>query len=838
MKLESKVVGAVAALAGAHAARLSRRKHKADTAEDFIVLFKEGASDRDIVEFCAGRCALMGHPSSGGVAFAQVHGSVEMETMVRAKAEQVDLYEPDGTDYLIPELEAFDAARAASWGLERVGVPTAAFTGRGQTIYVQDTGVRTSHNDFGGRAFAAIDLTTDQGVEVCDPASTTCATDRQGHGTHCAATAAGTTFGVATSASVFAVKTLSDRGSGARSWQMAAIDWVTVNGPKPSIISMSLGGSGSDPAYTKAIGAATAAGITVVVAAGNSNSDSCNFSPAFAADAITVGATTSSNERASYSNYGQCNNIMAPGSAIVSASASSNTGSRALSGTSMACPHVSGAAALLLESDPSLNRDQILSTMLEVSRKGFIAGLKRNDPNQFLWVGAEAPPGPAPSPPSAPVCPWYCSLRTCLTDSCSDNCDFCQDRSQTFAGVPVQGYREDAEDWIVLFAEGTTDEDIQIFCGKSCSFMGHPSSGGVAFAQVHGRRELESMVFLQSTHVELLEPDNKDYLIPELEDLDVASTASTASWGLERVGVPQRGFTGKGQTIYVQDTGVRTSHTDFGGRAFAGIDLTTGQGVEVCDAASTTCAGDRQGHGTHCAGSAAGTRFGVASGATVQAVKTLSDQGSGARSWQMAAIDWVTVNGAKPSVISMSLGGSGADPAYTKAIGAATAAGITVVVAAGNSNADACNFSPAFAAEAITVGATTNSNQRASYSNYGQCNNIMAPGSAIVSASASSNTGSRSLSGTSMACPHVSGAAALMLEADPSLNRDQILQAMIDSSRKGLISGLKRNDPTEFLWVGSSPPTRAPPSGETCPWWCATRMCAASECKANCDFCE
>lgn len=366
--------------------------------------------------------------------------------------------------------------------------------------------------------------------------------------------------------------------------------------------------------------------------------------------------------------------------------------------------------------------------------------------------------------------------------------------------------------------------------------MGHPSSGGVAFAQVHGRRELESMVFLQSTHVELLEPDNKDYLIPELEDLDVASTAS---WGLERVGVLQRGFTGKGQTIYVQDTGVRTSHTDFGGRAFAGIDLTTGQGVEVCDAASTTCAGDRQGHGTHCAGSAAGTRFGVASGATVQAVKTLSDQGSGARSWQMAAIDWVTVNGAKPSVISMSLGGSGADPAYTKAIGAATAAGITVVVAAGNSNADSCNFSPAFAAEAITVGATTNANQRASYSNYGQCNNIMAPGSAIVSASASSNTGSRSLSGTSMACPHVSGAAALMLEADPSLNRDQILQAMIDSSRKGLISGLKRNDPTEFLWVGSSPPPSSPPpSGETCPWWCATRMCVASECKANCDFCE
>merc|ERR1712238_472436 len=145
---------------------------------------------------------------------------------------------------------------------------------------------------------------------------------------------------------------LSDRGSGARSWQMAAIDWVTVNGVKPSIISMSLGGSGADPFYTKAIGAATAAGITVVVAAGNSNADACNFSPAFAADAITVGATTSTNARASYSNYGNCNNIMAPGSAITSAWDDSDSATKSISGTSMACPHVSGAAALLLEADP------------------------------------------------------------------------------------------------------------------------------------------------------------------------------------------------------------------------------------------------------------------------------------------------------------------------------------------------------------------------------------------------------------------------------------------------------------------------------------------------------
>jgi len=328
----------------------------------------------------------MGNPDAGGVAFAQMSGGAGAKMMTSAQAKKVDVFEPDAWDEMIPELDDMEAASTASWGLERVGVPQAQFTGRGQSIYVQDTGVRTTHRDFGGRAFAAIDLTTNRGVEVCDEASTTCAVDRQGHGTHCAGTAAGTTFGVATQATVRAVKTLSDRGSGARSWQMAAIDWIASNGVKPSIISMSLGGRGADPAYTKAIGAATAAGITVVVAAGNSNSDACNFSPAFAADAITVGATTKADARASYSNYGSCNNIMAPGSAIVSASSSSNTGSRSLSGTSMACPHVSGAAALLLESEGNLNRDQILNRLKAASKTGFIQGLMRNDPNEFLQV--------------------------------------------------------------------------------------------------------------------------------------------------------------------------------------------------------------------------------------------------------------------------------------------------------------------------------------------------------------------------------------------------------------------------------------------------------------------
>merc|ERR1719296_576746 len=159
--------------------------------------------------------------------------------------------------------------------------------------------------------------------------------------------------------------------------------------------------------------------------------------------------------------------------------------------------------------------------------------------------------------------------------------------------------------------------------------------------------------------VELVEPDSMDYMIPEIEDAE----PETASWGLTRVGTSSRGRTGSGVNIYVQDTGIRYSHQDFGGRAVPAIDLTMG-GLKECGS-DTSCALDRQGHGTHCAGTAGGTTFGVASTASLHAVKTLSDRGSGARSWQMAAIDWITVNGARPAVLSMSLGGRGADPAYT-----------------------------------------------------------------------------------------------------------------------------------------------------------------------------
>jgi len=381
------------------------------------------------------------------------------------------------------------------------------------------------------------------------------------------------------------------------------------------------------------------------------------------------------------------------------------------------------------------------------------------------------------------------------------------------AGIPISSYRANAEDFIMMFKAGTDDATIEAFCQGRCSAMGHPNAGGVAFAEIHGYEEMAMAVNQRPDLIDLVEADGEVYMIPELEISDV--NPAVASWGLERVGAPDRTATGAGVNIWVQDTGVRVSHQDFGGRAKPGIDLTMGGGVRVCND-DTSCSGDVQGHGTHCAGSAAGTTFGVAKDAIVFAVKTLSDQGGGQRGWQIAALDWVTSNrGPQPGVISMSLGGSGVDRSYITAIGAAVDAGLTVVVAAGNSNSDACAFSPAFTETAITVGATDSNDERASYSNYGTCNNIMAPGSAIMSAGVASDTDSWAASGTSMACPHVSGGAALLMEVNPSITSSQVLAQLHANARKDFISNLMETDPTEFLWVSGNPappsdPTRAP----------------------------
>merc|ERR1719512_671728 len=193
-----------------------------------------------------------------------------------------------------------------------------------------------------------------------------------------------------------------------------------------------------------------------------------------------------------------------------------------------------------------------------------------------------------------------------------------------------------------------------------------------------------------------------------------------------------------------------------------------------------SCAGDVQGHGTHCAGTAAGETFGVAPAANVRSVKVLGDNGSGSWSWSYSALDWLATNQVRPAVASMSLGGSGTQQSMKDAVDGAVNAGVTVVVAGGNDNSDSCYFSPAFVPSAITVGSTTSVDARSYFSNYGSCTNIWAPGSSVLSAGVSCDSCTATYSGTSMACPHVSGGAALILEANPSMKSSAVLQQLLD----------------------------------------------------------
>ncbi|KIM35761.1 hypothetical protein M413DRAFT_32226 [Hebeloma cylindrosporum] len=274
------------------------------------------------------------------------------------------------------------------------------------------------------------------------------------------------------------------------------------------------------------------------------------------------------------------------------------------------------------------------------------------------------------------------------------------------------------------------------------------------------------------------------------------TTQTNAPWGIARLSSNTRlanqdssaltfsytfdASAGSGVDIYIVDTGVLTTHTQFGGRATWGA--TFGPYADR----------DGNGHGTHCAGTAAGSQFGVAKAANIIAVKVLSDAGSGAVSDIVSGLNFVLSSArasGRPSIVSMSLGG-GVSTSLDNAVASLTNAGIHVAVAAGNSNADAANTSPARAPSANTVGASTIADARASFSNFGAVVDIFAPGQNVISAWIRSNTDTNNISGTSMATPHVAGLIAYLIRLQGNITPAAMSTKLKNLSLKGVLTGI------------------------------------------------
>ncbi|MCE6994102.1 S8 family serine peptidase [Saccharothrix sp. S26] len=282
----------------------------------------------------------------------------------------------------------------------------------------------------------------------------------------------------------------------------------------------------------------------------------------------------------------------------------------------------------------------------------------------------------------------------------------------------------------------------------------------------------------------------------------LADQVNPPSWGLDRVDqrdLPLNARYGYATTAgnvhaYIIDTGIRTTHADFGGRASFDAN-TTGDGNNT----------DCNGHGTHVAGTVGGAAHGVAKGVRLHAVKVLSCSGSGTIAGVVAGVDWVTANAQKPAVANMSLGG-GANDALDAAVRRSIGSGVTYAVASGNSNADACGFSPARVAEAITVNATDSGDGRASFSNWGTCTDVFAPGVGITSAWNTGDTATNSISGTSMASPHVAGAAALVLAGSPGASPQQVRDALVSAATPNKVGNPGSGSPNALLFTNAGPP--------------------------------
>jgi subtilisin family serine protease len=343
----------------------------------YIVVLKSGVAP----EAAAGRTRR-----HGGRVLHQ-YGTVVRGYAARLDRDQLEAVRRDGeVAYVEPDqvIHADAAQTGVNWGLDRInqralpldGSYTSSATGAGVTAYVIDTGIRTSHSEFGGRARGGYTSVKDgNGTNDCN-----------GHGTHVAGTVGGSTHGVAKGVDLVAVRVLDCFGSGVASEVIAGIEWVTAHHASPAVANLSLGGDPSETLDT-AVSNSIASGVTFAVAAGNEGVDACGASPARLPAAITVGASTENDRRASYSSYGSCLDLFAPGSGIVSAWNTSDSATNTISGTSMASPHVAGVAALYLQGNRTAAPADVANAITSAAIARTVLGAGPGSPNRLLNSG-------------------------------------------------------------------------------------------------------------------------------------------------------------------------------------------------------------------------------------------------------------------------------------------------------------------------------------------------------------------------------------------------------------------------------------------------------------------
>jgi len=371
----------------------------------YIVVLKESSSLRSLGVSATARDLADRH--NGTIKYTYqtaLHGFAATLSAVEAKKlaadPAVDYVEQDHTVRM-----SGTQLNPPSWGLDRidqVNLPldqsyTYPNTASNVHAYIIDTGIRFSHQTFGGRAVSGRD-TVDNDND---------ATDCQGHGTHVSGTVGGSQYGVAKGVQLVGVRVLNCQGSGSNAGVIAGVDWVTANAIKPAVANMSLGG-GVNASLDTAVANSIASGVTYAVAAGNGDifgnpANACNFSPARTPTAITVGATQSNDASASFSNFGTCLDIWAPGVGITSSWLTNDTATNTISGTSMASPHVAGAAAVYLSANPNATPQQVRDALVNAAASGKVTNPGAGSPNKLLQITGTGGPDPSPTPTPTPT---------------------------------------------------------------------------------------------------------------------------------------------------------------------------------------------------------------------------------------------------------------------------------------------------------------------------------------------------------------------------------------------------------------------------------------------------